>query len=663
MKVEVKPARIRLNTDRARVATTAPTYILEQHARLVSDIKKRVTAFQTDVEAHQRRLDLVRRVIDIEGLCAIGDIVPRHFYLDEFGAVSLTRDLRPDALDIVYDRRVFAFMTSHWETGLTLEALLRKYPPTYPLLRNTGAPVVIPKNSVVLNYLISLFNALLAQSAWEARDLSIVEAYLSAFAEPAFINFSRLQHTAKDVPVYAGSWYMTKNFEPRVRVVNATVKPWGMMAKRIVSVISGLDMESDRFTANPQFLRRFLGSRAGNFKLSFDHSRFDLRHGGNRLRKVIQLLAERVAEIWKLDAKWLYELFSVETNLPAYYPSFGALYVTEPWSNLKSGDSKTSRLGSYMAWLEAFYIVRVALNWSVDDAINAYGKDWLLFTFGDDTLVTFADVRLRNTVAKQAAEIAERHLLISIDIEEPSGYIGKFLYDGDNNLYSNLKSYASKTLFPERKKSAVALPVALWTRYNDLSEGDRRTYVKLVALWLENYQMFASSRLLTERSNASGTWLDYLTQKGGGVDTLLRVGENMIRRPDDPQWVKYMTSEALTDILEILGRGLEHDVNVANLGPIAEYAQRKVFLTEEQLVSELAKKLGDKSQRSTFYSTIGYLVRKYGSSLLNASKARELAADLIRFRKNLGLIGPKLESAEKDWLFVPSGRRFQAIRM
>jgi hypothetical protein len=606
---------------------------------------------------------MVAKILEIEGLCAIGDIVPRHFYLDEFGAVSLTRDMPIDMLNKVYDEQVFMFMSSHWSTGEDLGALLRKFPPTYPLLRNTGAPVVIPKNAVVLNYLVSLFNALLAQSAWEAKDLSIVQAYLSVFADPAFINFSRLQHTSKEVPVFAGAWYATTNFEPRVRVVNATVKPLGMMAKRIVAVLSGLDMQSNRFTANPSVLQRYLNSAAGKYKLSFDHSRFDLRHGGTRLRRTIQLLANRVGQLWKLDSNWLYELFSAETNLPAYYPSFGALYVTAPWSNLKSGDSKTSRLGSYMAWLEAFYIVRTALNWTVEDAINRYGKDWLLFTFGDDTLITFEDRRLRDVTAKKASAIAERDLLIAIDIEEPAGYIGKFLYDNDSKLYPNLKSYSAKTLFPERRKSAVALPIALWTRYKDLSDKDRAVYLRLVDMWVREHRHFASSRLLTERSNAEGSWSDYLKKHGGNAETLLRIGEQMVSDPNNPLWAPYLTPDALTDILEILGRGLEHDIDLSNLGPIAAYAQKKVFLTEAELVQALLEKLGTKTHRSTFYSTIAHLIKKYGSSLLNVSTARELGMDLIRYRKNLGLIAPKIDSAEKDWLFVPSGRRFQNIKM
>jgi hypothetical protein len=476
-------------------------------------------------------------------------VKPSHNYLAEHGTLAFSKELPPKLLEEVYSEDVVKRLmidVKGWSTK----------PVTYPRRKNTGIPIIVAGANAALNDIVLTMWAITAHTAFSllrrgasAEDLiGTVDSVLRRWFPPlAFIEFSRVQHTDKEMyKLTEAGWLKTRNLEGRVRIIQGTAKAIAMISKFFVKTISDAHFYTpgSHFMATPEELaRRHKINRAkGWVPVALDQSRFDLHHGGNRLKHLLKVWSKVLKEKLKVDP---HPLFAYETGMPAYIITEQGVTMSEPFDGIRSGDSKTSRMTSLLNACEHLYILR-----------RAGASEWYDFIIMGDDMIAWMPPemveRYRRAIPEVGAELG-----IKIELEDPPRFIGKYPRTGSNAVVGNRGSHIQSAVWPERPKHPNALPLAIWARV-EIAEKEGRDPVQLYRAYKDIFNRI--SRIVPQVQHRMRVLAKYgLSEFPDSYEKMKEIVRDMVRNASR---LFPNVHEEIDNIITFLSKGANYDTDV-----------------------------------------------------------------------------------------------------
>jgi len=521
---------------------------------------------------------------------------PSHFYVEEFGVTLTELKAYPEwAVEATY--QYLSFHAIRVKKQGLIKTNLDDYNharASFPRGKNTGLPIMTSGTNRSLNDIIMIINARLARAALQGYRFpeSLLEAY--------FV-FDRLQFTSKEVPMRVGmQTYMSKNFEPRRRIVNATVKPYAMALKPFVKYHTELALASPFGEQDRESLKHRI--RNCVYTSASDQSRFDLRHGGIKLRQALDVLLRVAGTVYR-SMPDISTLAYLEAELPSLAPwrrpseTQGFMYLLDaPF--LRSGSALTSRAGTTMSLISQ--IATYGEVWGVKDPMalaKRFANREPVAILSDDVLNLFTSseeaerfYRVRQTLDPLFGEKVEE--------ETPVKFLGYYVNGGvagparadERELELDLPRIIARMYFPERIKNL--LDISVWSKAQLVAQGDPSRLMeplsgesrKLASLIYSEFLRWATihPRMSKQKLPADYDALDMQVRRR------LQTASN--------------AQELYDDILHIIAKGSEYDFNFALVGlpELNEMVQQQsVQLTLQDDLEQWLRNIGD----NTVYKT------------------------------------------------------------
>lgn len=389
------------------------------------------------------------------GDVALGYGMQNHYYMDEFGTSMTTEQKFPDfivnaCLKIMIDQSSKAIRILK-DSGDYDKLDLDDYSnvvASYPRGKNTGLPWVVSGGDRFQNDIVLAANALIAKLFVDGytREQVFKDLYMG------YLVFSRFQRTVKSVPMYMdGKILMSKQFEPRRRVVNGTPKAMAMAVKPLVKWWTNVALEMPVFSQDRKSITRRIEQSPVVF--ASDASRFDLRSGGIKLRQGLQILWDVAIHHHPTIPKGVYTTMMDEAFLPTLasygYPEARLFESSE--SALRSGASTTSRVGSVINLMYDMMIEAERIKTKDADVLaNYYLRYQPSVILGDDLLKLYNNENVKRHGGKDA--YAEKMTILKtvgmeVELEEPTKFLG---YHVENKQLVHGTSPLDNMFFPER---------------------------------------------------------------------------------------------------------------------------------------------------------------------------------------------------------------------
>lgn len=519
---------------------------------------------------------------------AIGFTPVTHSFIEEFGAFSLSVNS-----DIPLKSPVLEYLRAHDKrNGFEHKKEFSNVVASYPRGKNSGVPIIVSGGDRVLNDILLFHNMLIGSEIsslltdrkisppeFQQHLNSIKKTMTGLFGELVFLGFDRLQHTGKAVPKsFRDGKILSYNFEPRRRVVNGSVKPFAMALKPIIKATTNSDLSTPMFSQDRKVIneriRKVIDS--GGFVMAFDQSRFDLRHGGDKQVLANEILAHRAADLTSVDPVKALMLIENESDLRASYIHDGKSYLGDGKLVLKSGESGTSRKGSYMNANDDMMISMQAFGLNEQEVVDMYLEREPSAILGDDLLKFFSSIQEAEAYEK-AVGIVGKLLHIGMEIEHPTKFLGSFIDDDPmikalgeprdkksitpvpwkNSAISSLQ----KIYFPEMFKKAQAIPLALEAKMRGVIESHPNIDKKgLFSIYRNAYDEVSTlNHPLIKQDHK-----DVISEMPRDYNAFQVLTKDMLANPS-----KYGLDNdfgVVDEILNIFGRGLQFDADLDRVG-------------------------------------------------------------------------------------------------
>lgn len=534
----------------------------------------------------------------LKGTAALSLVPPNHTFLDEFGAFTLTTDSKIPLADP-------SKYLARYETKI---ADIRTIKASYPRGKNTGLPIIVSGGNRFTSNVVNVINLITASAIqdwmyqmpyaeFKSRMDNLISWLNTTFGyATSQVVFSRFQHTGKAVPVTfndaRGQWFETTNLFPRRRIVNSTIKYIAMALKAVIKVITEIDLATPAFEQDrPNISKRITTCmNSGGVVLAIDQSRFDLRHGGDKMDHLYdKILKPRFTRIFGKVGEHITHLSLIEASSETLIPTLDGVYAGEGTSVLKSGESATSRKGSYMNLVDDMTITRVSLGLT-DEQVNDYFiKHQPSAILGDDLLKLFPS---NEDALKYVAtlDMIAKDMGIGMEIEKPSKFLGSLIVNANDPFSASpsIKEYfgrkidstewmqpigsiLQKSAFPERFKSERFPTFAFMIKFivipfNCINPEDMRKHVSITDSYLADVakliHSFGVSRTKYNNKRAK-YFLDAATFFPKTREGAYLLYKDLLVNPS-----KYGldVNYDFDEILNALFKGLEHDINWSVVG-------------------------------------------------------------------------------------------------
>lgn len=534
----------------------------------------------------------------IKSTVALSLVEPSHTFLDEFGSFTLSTDSKITLAD------PSAYMAKY-ETSVPD---IRKIIASYPRGKNTGLPIIVSGGNRFTSNVVNVINLITASvfqdwmyeqsyDEFTANVDDVLEWMNDQFGyATSQIVFSRLQHTGKEVPVtftdHPNQWYASKNLFPRRRIVNSTIKYVAMALKAAIKVITEIDLatpafEQDRDSINERIRKC---QQQGGVVLAIDQSRFDLRHGGDKMTHLYtKILGPRFDRVFGKVGRHLTYMSLIEASSETLLPTLNGVLAGSGKEILKSGESATSRKGSYMCLVDDMTITRETLKMT-DAQVNDYFlKHQPSVILGDDLLKLFPSKQDADLYVKGMDELSQK-MGIGMSIEKPSKFLGQLIVNAhdDINASPELKEYngrkiegiewiqpmgsiVQKTVFPERFRSErfptfAAIIKFVVIPFNTIRASDMANNAAVTDEYLTDVKNFYEAQAKIRRKYGN-TRADYYQKTADNMPTT-RQGVSDLYNDllTNPKKYGLDVSYDFDEILNALFKGLEFDVNWSVVG-------------------------------------------------------------------------------------------------
>jgi hypothetical protein len=594
---------------------------IELHDYVASVVEKYVNKWM--------RLEPWEEELIAEGTTAHPYVKPSHNYLAEHGTLSFSKDLDAKTLVKVYPRHKLERLLADIK-GWTTK------PATYPRRKNTGIPIIVAGMNAALNDVILSVWAVMAHTAFSLlrkgtspNDLLnlIVTTFKKWFPDLAFIEFSRVQHTDKEMfKLTEAGWLITKNLEGRVRIIQGTVKPIAMINKFFIKTMSDANFNTpgSYFMATPEELKRRhkINLAKGWIPIALDQSRFDLHHGRSRLVHTLKLWANILHSKLGVDPT---PFFMFESGMPAYIITESGVALSEPFDGIRSGDSKTSRMTSLINACEHLYILEKA----------GESSEWYDFIVMGDDMIAWMPPHVAEAYKKNIPVVAEE-LGIKIDLEEPPRFIGKYPQMGNAKVYGNRGSHIQSAVWPERAKHPSALLLSIWARI-EIAEKDGRDGVQLYRVYRDIFNELAQKvPSIKQRMKVLGKYgLNLLPER---YDRAKMIVADMVRNASKLFPNAY---EEIDSIITFMTKGANYDTDVeVNLAGEPLSGSEQVTLDELLPIVEEQIKKGSGAALERVHKATLYLSQANTATQF-ADRLDYILREIWMLRNALNLRGPK----------------------
>jgi hypothetical protein len=582
-----KTGNIKFSFEGLRREDDIPSYMLkiaEDERFLLENYTKEV--FFKEIEGYFRALEFIdeqvynslRSVIDeFRAYAGLSFITVTHSFIREFGAYTLYK--KSEMNDNVYHDAFFSYLSRNWK--------ITDQKPVYPRGKNTGAPIVISGSNRFLNDIIMLINAAISEFFWRTlikrnyakfmNDIDIAKDMITQlFAEPRYIVFSRYQHISpgKDIPKFVKGigWLKTNGIEARRRIINSTVKLFAMINKHFITHLTHCDLETPEFCVDDKIIRERVRNcfEKGGIVLAMDHSRFDLRHGGDKMTAGLKGMSKYIAlkllgDINATDA--VFKALSTESYLDTYLTDMGNVYVADGRLAIKSGDSKTSRLDSYLVLCEDMYVTKESLGLSYEETVNYYKKYQPSSILGDDLIKFFPSKDDAEKYMRYLPEFNQKHGVM-IEEEKPTMFLGKLIVRKAPYTINRIENLLIRYCFPERKKKPIAIPFQIMARYQLAKDSGYSEHIalKLAKFFCDfnKYIIVNNERKRNDIITGYEFWKNKHNIDITNINDVRKAYDKLIK---DPISMGLDNSfELIDEVLHTFGRGLEHYVDLSLIG-------------------------------------------------------------------------------------------------
>jgi hypothetical protein len=478
--------------------------------------------------------------------CALGIKKPTHYFVEEFGVSMSTADKFPG---YIIDA-VKAYLIHHLprandlirdKTGVNMLDMLNDYSSvhaTYPRGKNTGLPLVAAGANRLLNDLIMIVNARLAQ---DIVDNGIeTTRRISDSMLHAYINFSRHQHKGGKLPlVIDNTRAISNNFEVRRRVVKGTVKSVAMANKPFVKWWTDLRMMIPAFIQDRKEMEVRL---KGKLISASDVSRFDLNVGGVKLHQALNDVMIPVAKHFNpAMPDSVIDSLNYELDLPSLVPyGYGGeadMYLI-PHDPMDSGCSFTSASGSVINLMIEMFVTAKVLGTTDSSQICAHFiKHEPNMILGDDSVTIYPPSMSHFMEKYRSYRAYTSELGLTVEEEVPARFLG-YLLDTDKGLEYNRSSILQKLFFPEQIRK---FPVLSYHPKQELLEADSKLFY-IYKEWVKYW----------------GPLAQHLKHFDDPISSRRFYQEILDNATND--------YDAVDEILHMVGRGSEFDMNFSLVG-------------------------------------------------------------------------------------------------
>lgn len=316
-----------------------------------------------------------------------------------------------------------------------------------PTQTNLGWPFVFSQQGSLRPFTLGVLALAVNRAIRDGFSLHDVYGQVSThFGPPVMLQGSRLQHTAKVIPLIdAGGFAWTKNFEPRYRAIFMGSKIGIIYNRRATKLLLRAAMSLPQHNQDRGYLKKTISGWLKDPRLkvvAVDVSKFDKAHGGQYLEH----FAQAASEI--MEDRRVKDNFLAEVKMPLTVFSGNDVYLTTDKiaPQLPSGVSFTTVCGLFYGDYLCHYLAHSA---GLD--LNGRGSSWDFVNWGDDIVMALP----RAVDTKALFSNVTKELEIETTEEPVIRYLG-FNY-GDGPAMTTRGGYSVgrmvlKHFFPERPK-------------------------------------------------------------------------------------------------------------------------------------------------------------------------------------------------------------------
>lgn len=559
----------------------------------------------------------------IKSTSAVSLVKPNHTFLDEFGGFTLSV---PSSIKLANPSKYLM----NYETQVND---IRTVVASYPRGKNTGLPIIVSGSNRFTSNVVNVIN-LIAASVFQKwmyeKDFPTFKADMEELLKwmneqfgyaTSQVVFSRYQHIGKKVPVtfsdHYNQWFTSTNLFPRRRIINSTIKYIAMALKAAIKVMTEIDLNTPVFTQDRELINMRVAEcyRNGGVVLAVDQSRFDLRHGGDKMVNLYDnIIGPRFSRVFGRIGEHLTYLSRIEAGSTTLIPTLQGVFAGSGEEVLKSGESATSRKGSWMQLSDDMTITR-EIQESNDEAVNDYFlKTQPSVILSDDLLKLFPSPDDADKYAKALPIICPK-MGVGMDLEKPTKFLGQLIVN-INDVYGNspiLKSYngrvfdgpaiiqpmgsiIQKSVFPERFRSEryptfAALIKMVIIPFNAIRPGEMAVHPEITDAYLMFCKNFLNN-LGKIRQKYGNTKHEYFL-KAAEHFPVTREAASVLYADllKDPTKYGLDVSYDFDEILNALFKGLEFDVNWSVVGlelDQPDIIQGKLKDVTEELINEIS---------------------------------------------------------------------------
>lgn len=603
----------------------------------------------------------------LKNTAALSLVPASHTFLDEMGAFTLTeKSTIPFADPSIYLQR--------YETKV---ADLRKIVASYPRGKNTGLPIIVSGANRFTNNVVNVIN-LIAASVFQEwmydQDFPTFKANVDdtlkwmneqfGYATSQVV-FSRYQHIGKLVPVTFkdthNQWFGSTNLFPRRRIINSTIKYIAMALKAAVKVMTEVDLSTPIFEQDrPRIIQRIRDCKAkGGVVVAIDQSRFDLRHGGDKMTYLYdKILTPRFKRMFGKVGEHVAYLSIIEASSTTLISTLEGVLAGDGRDILKSGESMTSRKGSYMNMVDDMTITKIVMNMSDEQVNEYYLKHQPSIILGDDLLKLFPTAEDADKYTRGMGEIGKQ-MGIGMDLEKPSKFLGQLVVNAgdpygnspDLSTYNGTQisgidwiqpmgSIAQKAVFPERFKSErfptfAAIIKFVVIPFHAIKSSDIAKNPAITDAYLTDVKQFYMAQAAA-RKKYGNTRFEYFQKTAEHFPTT-RAGVAQLYADLLANPTKYGldVNYDFDEILNALFKGLEFDVNWSVVGLELDQDLTGIKGTLKDVNDTLISEISPNAKSSEF---IIKLIREANAAYKpDPSFIKYLYDTVIRYHKLLGM--------------------------
>lgn len=534
----------------------------------------------------------------LKSTAALSLVPPCHTFLDEFGAFTMTTKATVALADPSVYLRAYEVPVAD----------IRQIVASYPRGKNTGLPIIVSGGNRFTSNVVNVINLIVASVFQQWMYEKDYPEFVAAMEEvirwmneqfgyaTSQVVFSRYQHNGKAIPVTftdtPNQWFKSTNLFMRRRIVNSTIKYIAMALKAAIKVITEIDLNTPAFEQDRSNIRARIAKceRTGGVVLAIDQSRFDLRHGGDKAAHLYgKVMGPRFERVFGRVGKHLTYLSTIEASSETLIPTRDGVFAGDGTDVLKSGESATSRKGSYMNLVDDMTITRESLGMTDEQVNRYYLKHQPSAILGDDLLKLFPSHDDATKYVNALEDLGPK-MGIGMEIEKPSKFLGSLVVNARDpfNASPDLKSYQGRTLsgiewlqpmgsiiqktvFPERFRSERfptfgAIIKFIVIPFDCISPDDMAKHPSITPNYLTDVKNFLDALGKVRRSH-SNTRYKYFQDAADHFPTtredLVALYRDLLKNPS-----KYGLDIAydFDEILNALFKGLEFDVNWSVVG-------------------------------------------------------------------------------------------------